>query len=142
MDPSSVYLLGADCVDKDLCQDWAFEIEESYDVWIYSLVTEAISEMVSPNSETQTYAKDSDSYRLCWIGGPKQSSVVASSRGSTSDSEDDANLLTGLPNVCKISLTQLIKCNSYAQMFLSHPCRDSPNNDTQPRSVMRVVASH
>lgn len=63
-------------MDKDYCQERIFQIEKSYDVWIYNLVTKAISEMVGPVGEVPTYAKDNKngflSSLLAWVRGPKE----------------------------------------------------------------------
>ncbi|KAI3194501.1 CAZyme family GH55 [Penicillium roqueforti] len=151
LDSSTVYLLGAGfyswfsdysqkCVDEELCQDRGFQIEESYDTWIYNLVTKAISEMVSPTGETPTYAKDNKngflSSLLAWIRGSK---VVIGGRDLPGfyvwDANTDADLMTGLPDSCKTSLTQLVGCDSYARLFLAESYRGSLGNDTLTESV-------
>jgi hypothetical protein len=62
-------------MDKDYYQDRIFQIEESYDIWIYNLITKAISEIVSPVGEILTYAKDNKnsllSLLLACVRGPK-----------------------------------------------------------------------
>jgi hypothetical protein len=128
------------CVDKDYCQDRIFQIEESYDIWIYNLVTKAISEMVSPLGENPTYAKDNKngflSSLLAWVRGPKKIIGGRDFRGfhiwsSVTESDD----LKGLPAACKTSLTQLVKCDPYALMFLEENYRGSLDNDTLTESV-------
>lgn len=42
-----------DCMDKDYCQDCIFQIKQSYNVWIYNLITKAALEMVSPVAKSQ-----------------------------------------------------------------------------------------
>ncbi|KAL3438555.1 pectin lyase-like protein [Aspergillus tetrazonus] len=151
LDSSSVHLLGAgfyswfsdysqDCVDKDYCQDRIFQIEESYDVWIYNLVTKAISEMVSPVGEVPTYAKDNKngflSSLFAWVRGPKEVIGSREIRGFCIwDSNSDSDALKGLPNACKTSLTQLVKCDPYALMFLDETYRGSLENATLTDSV-------
>ncbi|KAJ5613709.1 hypothetical protein N7528_007363 [Penicillium herquei] len=151
MDSSTVYLLGAGlyswfsdysqtCVDEGNCQDRGFQIEESYDVWIYNLVTKAILEMVSPTGETPTYAKDNKngylSSLLAWIRGSEKVTGSREFPGFYIWSADtDADFLTGLPASCKTSLTQLITCDSYSQRFLAHSYRGSLDNDTLTDSV-------
>ncbi|RHZ63004.1 hypothetical protein CDV55_105196 [Aspergillus turcosus] len=151
VDSSSVYLLGAgfyswfsdysqDCVDSNLCQDRALQIEESYNVWIYNLVTKAINEMVSPTGETPTYASDNRngflSSLLAWVRGPK---AVIGSRQFPGyyvwDSVADADSLTGLPSACKTSLTQLVECDPYTQLFLRDVYRGTLDNETLTESV-------
>ncbi|KAF9887936.1 hypothetical protein FE257_009458 [Aspergillus nanangensis] len=151
VDSSSVYLLGAgfyswfsdysqDCLDTESCQDRSFQIEESYDIWIYNLVTKAIKEMVSPLGEVPTFAKDNKngflSSLLAWIRGPKE---VIGSRQFPGyyvwDSETDAGYLTGLPDGCKTSLTQLVECDQYTLSFLQDSYRGSLNNNTLTASV-------
>ncbi|KAL3443738.1 hypothetical protein BJX65DRAFT_298093 [Aspergillus insuetus] len=59
----------------NLCQDMAFKIEESLDVWIYNLVTKAIQEMVSLIGDLPTLASDNNnaflSSLLAWVRGPE-----------------------------------------------------------------------
>ncbi|KAJ5553987.1 hypothetical protein N7513_003946 [Penicillium frequentans] len=151
LDSSSVYLLGAglyswfsdysqDCVDDDYCQDRGFQIEESYDIWIYNLVTKAISEMVSPVGEVPTYANDNKngllSSLLAWVRGPR---TVIGKREFGGfyiwNADTDFDALQSLPNGCKTSLTQLVKCDAYALMFLDETYRGSLDNDTLTDSI-------
>ncbi|OKP10023.1 hypothetical protein PENSUB_4576 [Penicillium subrubescens] len=128
------------CVDNDHCQDRAFEIEESYDVWIYNLVSKAIREMVSPRGEMPTYATDNKngflSSLLAWIRGPKE---IIGSRDHAGfhvwDSDTDSEALAGLPSACKTSLTQLVRCDIWASTFLGESYRGSLHNDTLTDSV-------
>ncbi|KAH2862561.1 hypothetical protein KXV31_006689, partial [Aspergillus fumigatus] len=59
LDSSSIYMLGSglyswfsdysqECLKTESCQARGFEIEESYDIWIYNLCTKAIVEMITP----------------------------------------------------------------------------------------------
>lgn len=129
-----------DCVARDYCQDRVFEIEESYDIWIYNLVTKAIAEMVSPVGEVPTYATDNKSgflsSLLAWVRGPKQ---VVGSRGFQGfliwNSTSDTDALKGLPDACKTSLTRLVKCDSFAQTFMNERYRASLNNETLTDSI-------
>ncbi|KAF3386940.1 Glucan 1,3-beta-glucosidase [Penicillium rolfsii] len=125
---------------KNVVMDRAFEIEESYDVWIYNLVSKAIREMVSPRGEMLTYATDNKngflSSLLAWIRGPKE---IISSRDHAGfhvwDSDTDSEALAGLPSACKTSLTQLVRCDIWASTFLGELYRGSLYNDTLTDSV-------
>lgn len=96
--------------------------------------------MVSPTGETPTYAKDNKngflSSLLAWIRGSK---VVIGGRDLPGfyvwDANTDADLMTGLPDSCKTSLTQLVGCDSYARLFLAESYRGSLGNDTLTESV-------
>ncbi|KAL6229017.1 pectate lyase superfamily protein-domain-containing protein [Aspergillus navahoensis] len=153
LDSSSVHLLGAgfyswfsdysqDCVDKDYCQDRIFQIKQSYNIWIYNLITKAALEMVSPVGQVPTYAKDNKnsflSSLLAWVRGPKEVVGGREIRGFyiwNSNSDSDSDALKGLPNACQTSLTQLVKCDPYATMFLDNKYRGSLNNMSLTDSV-------
>ncbi|KAK3296411.1 pectate lyase superfamily protein-domain-containing protein [Chaetomium fimeti] len=80
----SIYLYGAGlyswfseysqvCVALENCQDRIFEIDGTSDVWIYSLITKASIEMVSPYEGTAVLAADNKigycSIVMAWLGG-------------------------------------------------------------------------
>ncbi|OQE59001.1 hypothetical protein PENNAL_c0346G01177, partial [Penicillium nalgiovense] len=149
IDSSSVYLLGAGlyswfsdysqtCVDNDLCEDRAFEIEKSFDIWVYNLVTKATRDMVSPAGEIPTYAAANKneflSSLLAWV---RKSKDIIGSRefpGFTMWSAD-VEALSSLPSACKTSLSQKVKCDPWAKMFLKDTYRGSLNNDTLIDSI-------
>lgn len=96
--------------------------------------------MVSPSSETPTYAKDNKngflSSLLAWIRGP---ATVIGSRNFPGfyvwESDMDAEILEGLPDSCQSSLTQVVKCHPYVMRFWSQAYRSSLHNDTLTASI-------
>jgi hypothetical protein len=84
VDSSSIYLLGSGlyswfskysqkCLETGDCQDKLFKVEQSYDVWIYNLVTKGTVEMLNPVNELPTLAADNKngfmSSILTWLKG-------------------------------------------------------------------------
>lgn len=96
--------------------------------------------MVSPSGKIPTYAADNKngflSSLLAWVRGSKE---VIGGRDHPGfkiwDSDLDSEALLGLPFTCKTSLTQVIKCDSYATMFLIESYRGSLHNDTLTDSI-------
>lgn len=123
VDSFRIYVLGAgvyswfskysqDCLATDNCQTRAFEVEQSYDLWIYNLVTKAIVEMISPVNEKPTLAKDNKngfmSSILAWLKGSDETTGQRKFPGFTIHDPDD--LPTTLPAACVTALTATIKC--------------------------------
>ncbi|CAG8101452.1 unnamed protein product, partial [Penicillium nalgiovense] len=149
IDSSSVYLLGAGlyswfsdysqtCVDNDLCVDLAVGLVINNDIWVYNLVTKATRDMVSPAGEIPTYAAANKneflSSLLAWV---RKSKDIIGSRefpGFTMWSAD-VEALSSLPSACKTSLSQKVKCDPWAKMFLKDTYRGSLNNDTLIDSI-------
>lgn len=82
---SKVYLLGAgiyswfskysqNCLATNDCQDRAFEVVQSFDIWIYNLCTKAVKEMISPLGEVPTLGSDNKngflSSIMAWVRNP------------------------------------------------------------------------
>lgn len=91
--------------------------------------------MVSPLGETPTYAKDNKngflSSLLAWIRGPETIIGGRDFPGFTVwDIKTRETDLKGLPGPCKTALTQLIKCDAHAKLFLRQSYRGSLDNDT------------
>lgn len=61
------------CVAAENCQDRIFEIDGTSDVWIYSLITKASIEMISPYEGTAVLGADNKinfcSQVMAWLGG-------------------------------------------------------------------------
>lgn len=80
---ANIYIYGAglyswfqeytqNCVASNDCQDRVFEIDSSSQVWIYSLITKAAVEMISPAGGVSVLGKD-NRYSYCdvvmaWMG--------------------------------------------------------------------------
>lgn len=135
------------CLDRNHCQDRGFQIEQSHDIWIYNLVTKAIKEMVSPTDEIPTYASDNKNgflaSLLAWVRGPK---TIIGRRNFPGyyvwDPVANADYLKGLPGACRASLTRLVKCDRYTEIFLQHSYRGPLHNKTLTDSVCDESCGH
>ncbi|KAJ5552813.1 pectin lyase-like protein [Penicillium frequentans] len=143
VESSSVYILGAglyswfsrysqDCLATENCQDRAFEVEESQDLWIYNLVTKAIVEMISPVNEKPTFAKDNKngfmSSILAWLEG---SSDTTGQRVFPGFTIYDADYLPStFSDACVTALTATIKCDLTVFQFGEPQYHGTLGNDT------------
>jgi hypothetical protein len=149
LDSSSIWILGSglyswfsdysqDCLDTADCQERAFEIEQSFDVWVYNLCTKAIVEMITPFRGTPTYAKDNVngflSSILVWLGGVNQTAGEREFQGFSiySSSTIDA---ADLPMNCKTSLADSFKCDPYLSTMMMATYHGSLYNDTLTESL-------
>lgn len=149
IDSTSIWILGSGlyswfsdysqkCLDTNSCQMRAFEIEQSYNIWLYNLCTRAIVEMVTPFKGTPTYAKDNIngllSSILVWLGGVNQTAGEREFSGfniyksATLDEFD-------FPISCKTALTGSIDCNSYLGTMMMPMYHGSLHNDTLTKSL-------
>ncbi|KAK2750071.1 hypothetical protein FQN57_004563 [Myotisia sp. PD_48] len=149
VDSSSIYILGSglyswfsdysqECLKTENCQQRGFEIEESYDVWIYNLCTKAIVEMVSPFKAVPTYARDNVngflSSILAWLGGTETTAGKRDFPGFNLY-HPSSLLEVNLPKPCKTALAEMIKCDGYMLMFMESRYYGPLNNDTLTNSV-------
>ncbi|CAG8040248.1 unnamed protein product [Penicillium olsonii] len=143
MDSSSIYILGAGlyswfskysqaCLDTEDCQNRAFEVEESQDLWIYNLVTKAIVEMISPSNEKPTLAKDNKngfmSSILAWLKGPSSTTGKRVFPGFTIYQADEIPLT--FSDACTTALTATVKCDLTVFRFGEPRYYGSLGNDT------------
>ncbi|CEI63499.1 unnamed protein product [Fusarium venenatum] len=125
LDSTAVYILGTglyswfynykqDCVKTQNCQTKGFEVEESYDLWVYNLCTKAIIEMVSPLNSTPTYARDNVngflSSILAWLQGSKEVAGKRAFPGFLIYQPDDV-IEFDVPENCQTALTQRVLCD-------------------------------
>ncbi|KAJ6007783.1 hypothetical protein N7540_011759 [Penicillium herquei] len=144
VDSSSIWILGSGiyswfsdysqaCVDTDNCQQRAFEIEQSTDVWIYNLCTKSIVEMITPFKGTPTYAKDNVngllSSILAWLGGANQTAGQRKFAGFSIYSGTTLDALD-LSQSCKTSMMAPIKCDDFLGTIMAPGYHGSLNNDT------------
>lgn len=63
---------GQDCVKSEDCQDRIFNIKDSSSIWVYSLITKAAVEMISPEGGVAVLGKDNKinycDIIMAWIG--------------------------------------------------------------------------
>ncbi|CAG8390648.1 unnamed protein product [Penicillium salamii] len=124
MDSSSIYILSAGlyswfskysqkCLDTEDCQERAFQVEESQDLWIYNLVTKAIVEMISPSNEEPTLANNNKngfmSSILAWLKGSNDTTGQCVFTGFTIYEADDLPL--AFSDAYVTALTATVKCD-------------------------------
>ncbi|GME48353.1 hypothetical protein CDV56_101071 [Neofusicoccum parvum] len=149
IDSSTVYILGSglyswfsdysqDCLKTEDCQARGFEIEESFDLWVYNLCTKAMVEMVSPLGAVPTYARDNVngflSSILAWLQGADK---VIGERDFPGFQLYTLNGLAEkkLPDTCKTALTQLVKCDGFVSSFREPKYHGTLNNVTFTDSI-------
>jgi hypothetical protein len=149
IDSSAIYILGSGlyswfskydqaCLETESCQERGFEIEQSYDIWLYNLCTKAIIEMVSPKGAAATYARDNVngflSSILAWLEGSNTTVGARTFEGFslyTADSVLDLDLSTS----CQTALTQVVKCDYSVATFQETKYHGSLDNKTLTESV-------
>ncbi|KAH2000894.1 hypothetical protein KXV97_007434, partial [Aspergillus fumigatus] len=149
LDSSSIYMLGSglyswfsdysqECLKTESCQARGFEIEESYDIWIYNLCTKAIVEMITPVKSVPTYARDNMNgflaSILAWLNGAKQTVGQRDFLGLTLYTSADLEEYA-FPKACKTALMERIKCDSYMLTFMEPSYRGTLHNDTLTDSI-------
>lgn len=87
LNSANIYVYGAglyswfqeyrqECVGSQNCQDRIFQITESSSVWIYSLITKASIEMISPDGGVAVLGKDNKinycDIVMAWMGNAGQ----------------------------------------------------------------------
>jgi hypothetical protein len=151
VDSSSIWVLGSglysfysdysqNCLETNDCQQRDFEIEQSFNIWVYNLCTRAIVEMVSPFRGVPTYARDNVngllSSILAWLGGAEQTAGEREFLGFsiyTMASLEEIDV----PSACKTALTERIKCDPYLTSMMQLKYRGSLDNDTLTDSICK-----
>ncbi|KAH6696865.1 pectate lyase superfamily protein-domain-containing protein [Plectosphaerella plurivora] len=144
LDSHSIYILSAGiyswfhaydqaCVDTDSCQQRAFEVVQSYDLWLFNLCTKAIIELISPHNGVPTMAADNKngllSSVLAWLRGARQPTAPRDFDGFRVYTSDEAAFVS-LSDNCKMALTERIECHEEVQTFQSLGFRASLENQT------------
>ncbi|KAJ5639538.1 uncharacterized protein N7484_007400 [Penicillium longicatenatum] len=154
IDSSTIYMLGSgiyswfssysqDCLDTDHCQDRAFYIEQSSDVWIFNLVTKGIQQSISPQGETPIFSRDTkNGYTSSLLGWYREPTDIVGERNFTGyylySSPQDDGLLSGLSSTCQTAMTRLIDCPDETYAFLDRSWPKSYANKT----TASMVCSH
>ncbi|KAL6229265.1 hypothetical protein BDW75DRAFT_249917 [Aspergillus navahoensis] len=140
IDSKTVYILGAglyswysdysqDCLETNNCQQRAFYIEETSDVWIFNLCTKAIIEMVSPVGELITRAADNRngflSSILAWVRNSSDTTVGERHFEGFRIYSPGNSKIEGLTETCQTALTQTVKCHSKLQGWQQPEMRTS-----------------
>lgn len=149
VDSSIIYLLGTGlyswfedysqtCLNNEACQRSIFGIEQSYDIWIYNLVTKGATEMISPENGIPT---DSLPNRngftasiLGWLQGANETVGTRLFPGFQLYTSDFISSLK-LPKTCQTALTSTIYCNDMISSWTRPEYRGSLNNLTLTKSV-------
>ncbi|OBS26191.1 hypothetical protein FPOA_00132 [Fusarium poae] len=149
LDSTAVYVLGTglyswfynykqDCVKTQNCQTRAFEVEESYDLWVYNLCTKAFIEMVSPRNSTATFARDNVngflSSILAWLQGSKEVSGKRVFPGFQVYQADDV-LEFEVSSACQTALTRRVLCDSQVDEFAERRYRGALESRNRTDSV-------
>jgi hypothetical protein len=149
VDSSTIYVLGSGlyswfnkysqaCVLSNDCQTRGFEVQESYDLWIYNLCTKAIVEMISPVGAIPTYARDNVngylSSILAWLGGATSTAGRRKFKGYTLWTFEDLEDYR-VPEICRTALTQRVACDDYLQSWVEPSYHGVTGNATLTASV-------
>jgi hypothetical protein len=149
VDSTTVYILGAGlyswfynygqaCLKTENCQNKGFEVEQSFDIWIFNLCTKAMVEMISPLGSAPTLAADNVngflSSILAWLQGANTISGPRDFPGFQVYPPEWVRELA-LPETCKTALGQTIVCDVYVRTFMIPGYRGSLNNVTRTNSV-------
>jgi hypothetical protein len=136
----TIYILGAglyswysnhsqDCLETNNCQQRAFYIEETSDVWIFNLCTKVIIKMVSPFSELITRAVDNHngflSSILAWVRNSSDTTVGERHFEGFCIYLPGNSKIKGLTKTCQTALTQTIKYHSKLQGWQQPEMRTS-----------------
>jgi hypothetical protein len=119
-------------------QQRIFYVEQSYDIWIYNLITIGNIEMISPLNGNAIIAADNRngyaSSILAWLGGANQTAGGRNFTGYqlyTLDGLTNSNS----PATCKTALTATINCDETTQQWMSASYHGPLNNATLEASV-------
>ena len=123
------------CINDGMnnCQDSNFYVEQSYNIWIYNLITVGTVQMISPFGETPIIAaQNRNGYAssiLAWLGGDNQTAGARDLTGYqlyTLDNLTNANF----PATCKTALTATIKCDLSTEEWITPSYHGSLGNTT------------
>ncbi|KAK3291667.1 pectate lyase superfamily protein-domain-containing protein [Chaetomium fimeti] len=132
-----------DCVESGAhdCQLGTFYVEQSYDVWVYNLVTIGSVQMVTPlNGEPILAANNRNGYAssiVAWLGGANQTAGERNITGYTLHTRDDLATYD-FSEQCKTALTATIACAAQTMHWTSPAYRGSLGNATLQDEVCDV----
>ncbi|KAL4795045.1 hypothetical protein BDV19DRAFT_389702 [Aspergillus venezuelensis] len=145
VDSESIYLLGAgmyslfssysqDCVDTNDCQQRAFEVEQSSNIWIVNLVTKAILESISSFGEIAIWARDTrNGFTSSLLGWFREGEMIGKRNFigfALYGDEIDAAYLSKFSTSCRTSMTQSIDCHDETYLLQGQIWRGGLDNDT------------
>ena len=146
LDSTNVYVISAglytwfndydqDCVNNGAndCQLRAVYLEQSYDVWLYNLITIGAVEMVAPlNGNPVLAATNRNGYAssiVAWLGGANQTTGLRNITGYTLYTRDDLDSYS-FSEQCKTALTATLACVDETMQWTSPAYHGSLDNAT------------
>jgi hypothetical protein len=123
------------CLETNNCQEKAFYVEQSSDIWIVNLVTKAIVQSISPLGEIPVFSKDTrNGYTSSLLGWFRKAKDIVGQRKFTGfyfyDPTSQRDFLSELSPICQTALTRLIDCDDEVYMFQKPKWRGGLDNDT------------
>ncbi|KAK4238207.1 pectate lyase superfamily protein-domain-containing protein [Achaetomium macrosporum] len=154
VDSSDVYVISGglytwfrdysqDCVNSGAhdCQLSTFYVEQSYDVWVYNLVTIGAVQMVTPlNGEPIIAAHNRNGFAssiVAWLGGANQTVGGRNITGYTLYTRDSLAVYD-FSEQCKTALTGTLACAVETSQWTSAAYRGSLGNATLQDEVCDV----
>ncbi|KAL4956505.1 pectate lyase superfamily protein-domain-containing protein [Aspergillus filifer] len=133
VDSESIYMLGAaptrKTVETNDCQQRAFEVQQSSNVWIVNLVTKAILESISPFGEIATWAQDSrNGYTSSLLGWFREGKMIGKH-----------NFTGFVLSSCRTSMTQSIDCHDDTYLLQGQIWKGGFDNDTLSDLITQFV---
>lgn len=128
------------CVDSGLnnCQQSSFYVEQSFDVWIYNLVTVGSLQMISPLNGVPVLAKNNRngyaSSIVAWLGGANQTTGGRVFPGYQLYARENLTN-TDFSDICKTALTATITCDNTTREWTSPSYHGSLGNATPQTQV-------
>ena len=120
------------------CQYRNFFIEQSYDVWVYNLISIGNLQMLSPWNQTAILGSDNRngyaSSILAWMGGANQTAGQRVFPGYQLYSLDNLTN-TAFPPACQTALTATIQCDAYTSQWIQPSYHGALGNATLQASV-------
>ncbi|KAK1995810.1 pectin lyase-like protein [Colletotrichum falcatum] len=132
-----------DCVNSGAndCQLSTFYVEQSFDVWVYNLITIGAIQMVTPlNGQPVSAANNRNGFAssiVTWLGGANQTAGGRNMTGYTLYTRDDLAGY-GFSEQCKTALTGTIACVDQTMQWTSPGYRGSLGNATLQDEVCDV----
>ncbi|OGM39526.1 hypothetical protein ABOM_012090 [Aspergillus bombycis] len=123
------------CLDTEDCQDSAFYVEQTNDLWVFNLVTKAIVKSITPLGHLPLWSRDvRNGYTaslLAWLFTKQEMIGKRKFDGFyLYDSTWDEDLLSSVSSVCKTAMTRLIECHEQTYMLSELQWRAGLQNDT------------
>lgn len=106
-----------DCVARGDCQASGVEIEQSTGLWLYTLATKGMQQMVSPKGAKPTLARDNENGFLSFILGWLEASVetIGGKYTGWRIMEPGSLARSQLPKACEDAMYQLVRCADSAK---------------------------